>query len=172
MKKNLLFFLVFIVGSNLFSQPVVKIFAFEQENMPGTKPAGITDENGKAVKKAAAKKKYFIFLSYKQTYNVMPVQMFIKDRAFSIQSITIRKTPVEYTNKTVINNPEKTILVPASKDKVLQINVAEMQRQEKTPESVKRVADKNDVVIGYVWNKRKYFATLQKIKTLEPVANE
>src|SRR5689334_2144540 len=102
MKKILLFFLVFIVGSNLFSQPVAKIFAFEQENMPGTKPAGVIDENGKAVKKAAAKKKYFIFLSYKKTYNVTPVQIFIRGLAFSIQTITSRKTPVEYTNKTVI----------------------------------------------------------------------
>jgi hypothetical protein len=172
MKKILLFFLVFIIGSSLYSQPVVKIFAFEQENMPGTKPAGVTDENGKVVKKAAAKKKYFVFLSHKNQYNVMPVQVFIKGRAFSIQTITIRKTPVEYTNKTVINNPEKTILVPASKDKVLEINIVEIPQQEKAPESVKRLAHKNDVVIGYMWNKRKYFATLQKIKTLEPLANE
>jgi len=172
MKKILLFFLVFIVGSKVFSQPVVKIFAFEQENMPGTKPAGVIDENGKAVKKAAAKKKYFVFLSYKKTYNVMPVQIFIKDKSFSIQTITIRTSPVEYTSNTVISNPEKTVLVPATKNKVLEIKIAQLQHQEKIPESAKKLVNKNDVVIAYIWNKRKYFATLQKISTLEPVANE
>jgi hypothetical protein len=172
MKKILLFFLVFAVGLNLHSQPRVRIFAFEQENMPGTKPVGVTDENGKAVKKAAAQKKYFIFLSYPKGNAITPVQVFIRSRAFTIKTTAVRKTPVEYTNNTVINNPEKTVLVPASKDRVIEVTLADVPRQEKPTRSVRTLTDKNDVVIAYAWKKKKYFVTLKKIERLEPVANE
>jgi len=172
MKKNLLFFIVFIIGSNLYSQPPVKIIAFEQESLPGAKPAGVTDENGNRVKKAAAKKNYFIFLSFKKTYNITPAQVFIRGKAFAIRSKTLKKTPVEYANNTVVNNPEKITLVPFTNDKVLGVDIAEISRQEKKPNSIQKLVDKNDVVISYVWNKKTYFVSLQKIKRLEPAANE
>jgi len=172
MKKILLFFMVFSIGANLFGQPIVKIFVFEQENLPGTKPTGVTDENGRAIKKAAAKKNYFVFLTFKKSYDIRPVKIFIRGKSFSIQTTTLKKTPVEYTNNTVVGNPEKTVLVPFTKNRVLELNITDTQAEEKKSGSIRNLTEKNDVVIGYIWNKKKYFATLEKIKKLEPVANE
>ena len=172
MKKILLFSIGFIAGLTLFSQPVVKIFAYEQDNLPGTRPAGVIDENGKPMKKAAPKKNYFIYLSFKNTCNITPVQIFIRGKSFTIDRTIIAKAPVEYTDNTIPNNPEKTTLVPATNNKVLEIPIAEPSAQQKKTTQVQKLTAKNDVVIAYTWNKKKYFVVLKEIKKLAPHVNE
>ncbi len=172
MKKNLLFFIAFILSLNLFSQPVIKVFAFEQESLPGTIPAGVRDENGNPVKKAATKKNYFIFLSFKKTYNITPSQIFIRGKTFTIQTTEIRTTPIEHTNYNIPNKPEKTILVPQTNNKVFELKINEATTQGKKTVSVQKLTDKNEIVIVYLWKSKKYFATLKKLKKLEPIANE
>jgi len=172
MKKNLLFFIMSIIGLNLSGQPTIKIFAFEQDNLPGTKPAGVTDENGKPIQKAATKKNYFIFLSLKKTYNITPEQIFIRGKAYSIQASVIQKTPIEYTNNNIPDNPVKIMLVPQTNNKVIEMKVNQTQVPYKKSTAVQKLTDKNDVVIVYLWNKKKYFITLKNLKKLEPVANQ
>jgi hypothetical protein len=172
MKKKLLFFVLFIIGIAVNGQPAIKVFAFEQENLPGMKPAGVKDENGNPIKKAAARKNYFIFLSYKKIYTVTPVYIFIKDSSFGVQIADVKKTPVEYTNNTIPNKPEKKILVPKTGNKVIQVKLTETPELKNKDIHIQKLTKANDVVIAYVWNKRKYFITLKKIKELEPVANE
>ena len=96
MKKILLFSAIFTLALHLFSQPTVKIFAYEQDNLPGTRPAGVVDENGKPIKKAAPKKNYLIYLSLKQKYSIKPVQIFIKGQSYEVGTSSIKKAPVEY----------------------------------------------------------------------------
>jgi hypothetical protein len=172
MKKKLLVFISLFLSLNLFSQPTIKVFAFEQENLPGTKPAGVTDENGNSVRKAAAKKNYFIFLSFNKSYSIAPTQIFIKGKPFTIKTTMVKKTPVEYINNNIPAKPEKITLVPATNNKVLELQLNETPSGIKQTASIQKLADKNDVVIVYLWKKKKYFLALKKIKILEPMANE
>lgn len=170
MKKNLLVLTFLAIGLHVYCQPAVKIFAFEQENLPGTIPSGVKDENGNSRKKAAAKRNYFIYLSFKKTYNIIPVQIFIKGKAFLIQTNDLQKTPVEYVNNTV--PAEKMILVPKTTNKVLEIKVGETSIQGNKNSYIQKSANKNDIAIAYLWNKKKYFIALKKLKKLESKANE
>ncbi|HET9825520.1 MAG TPA: hypothetical protein VFP87_09300 [Chitinophagaceae bacterium] len=172
MKKILLLSVVCVLGSNLFSQPAVKIFAYQQDNLPGTRPAGVLDENGKPIKKAAPKKNYFIYLSFNKKYRITPVEIFIKGKSFVVERAIESMAPVEYTDNTVPNNPEKTTLVPATNNKVIQVPIAEPSLQQKKASYVQKLASRNDVVIAYVWNKKRYFAVVNRIKNLAPRANE
>ena len=170
MKKKLLVLTFLAIGLHVYCQPVVKIFAFEQENLPGTIPSGVKDENGNPQKKDAAKKNYFIYLSFKKTYDITPVQIFIKGKAFLIQANVLQKTPVEYVNNTI--PAEKMILVPKTTNKVLKIKVSEISMQDKKNAYIQKLSNKNDIVIAYLWNKKKYFIALKKLKKLESKANE
>jgi hypothetical protein len=172
MKKILLFSAIFIVGLNLFSQPTVKIFAYEQDNLPGTRPAGVVDENGKPLKKAAPKKNYFVYLSFKQKYSVKPVEIFIKGQSYELGAFSARTAPVEYVDNMVPNNPEKTILVPSTDDKVLEVSVAAPSGKKKKTSNLQKLTAKNDVVVVYMWNNKKYYATLKQIKKLPSRVNE
>jgi len=172
MKKFLLFSAISTLALNLFSQPTVKIYAYEQDNLPGTRPAGVVDENGKPIKKAAPKKNYLIYLSLKQKYSVKPVQIFIKGQAFEVGSISVRKSPVEYIDTMVPNNAEKIVLVPVTDNKVMEVPVAEPSLAQKKTSTIQNLTSKNDVVVAYMWNNKKYFVTLKQIKKLPSRVNE
>ena len=172
MKKKLSLFILLMLSLNLFSQPTIRVFAFEQENLPGTRPSGVTDENGNPVQKAAAKKNYFIFLSFNKAYSIAPAQIFIRGRAFTIKTTMVKKTPVQYINNNIPAKPEKITLVPATKNKVLELQLNETPAGNKKTTDIQKLTDKNEVVIVYLWKNKKYFLTLKKLKKLEPVANE
>src|SRR5215212_7617318 len=106
MKYLLISFFIFFCGGNLFGQPVVKIFAFEQESTPGNIPANVTDENGNAMPgKDWKKKEYRIFLSFKNIYRITPVQIFIRKKRMELKSFNLTKTPVEYTDNSIPSDP-------------------------------------------------------------------
>jgi len=172
MEKKLLLFISLILSLSLLSQPSIRVFAFEQENLPGTKPAGVTDENGHPVQKAAAKKNYFIFLSLNKAYSITPTQLFIKGKPVKIATTVVKRAPVEYINNNIPAKPEKIILVPATTNKVLELQLIETTDGYRNAPAIQRLIEKNDVVIVYLWKKKKYFLSLKKMKKLEPVANE
>ena len=172
MKKKLLIFISLILSLNLFSQPTIRVFAYEQENLPGTKPSGVTDENGNPVKKAAAKNNYFIYISFSKAYNIIPMQIFIKGKLTTLKNTVVKRTPVQFINNNIPAKPEKIVLVPVTKNKVLELQVDESSVQNKKTATIRRLTEKNDLVIVYVWKGKKYFLVYKKLKKLGPVANE
>ena len=167
-------FLLISLGFGLtsFTQPAIKTFAFEQDNVPGTKPAGVTDENGNLVRKVAARKNYFIFLSFNKAYNITPTQVFIRGNLLTVTSTLNRKTPIELVNNNIPNKPQTITLVPATSNKVLEIQVNEAPGENAKSTTVQKLTNKNEVVVVYSWKKKTYFLTLKKLKKLDPVFNE
>jgi hypothetical protein len=175
MKKKLLFFTftLLIVTVTIHGQPAIKIFAYEQQSLPGTVPVGIKDENGNPIKKAAAKTNYFIFLSFNKNYIIRPVQVIIKDSSFIVDTFTdVKKTPVEYTNRTIPKDPHKTILVPKTSNKVIKIEPVKSAGPTANGSHIKNLVKTNDLVIVYLWKNKKYYIALKKITELDPVLHE
>jgi hypothetical protein len=171
MKKHLLFVPLLIIGSGIYGQPSTKVFGFEQESSPGTVAANIKDENGNPIKKAARRKEYFIYLSFKQKYNITPQHVFINGKAFSVKAGIVETTPVEHINNNIPGNPEKTTFVPKTSDKVIEVKIVDSIQVKKTS-AIQKLTNKNDVVLSYTCKKKKYFAVLKKLKKLDPVLNE
>jgi len=159
------------MGSGVRSQPSIKVFGFEQENSPGTVAANLKDENGNPIKKAATPKNYFVYLSLKREHNIIPQQIFIEGKAFSVATNTIESTPVLHVDNNIPGKPQQTILVPKTSDRVIELKIVDTIAVEKTS-TLKKLTKKNDVVISYAWKKKKYFAVLKKLKKLEPVLKE
>lgn len=171
MKKNLSFFIVFALGIVSFGQPTIKVFGFEQEILPGTIAVNVKDENGNTVKKEAAKKNYFIYLSFKKAYSITPRQVFINGKAFTTETKQVKKTPVEYLNINALKDSKKMVLVPPTSNKVIELKI-------KKPVNVKKSAwledltHKYDIVISYVWKKKKYYVVLKDLNKIDPLINE
>ena len=173
MKKKLVIFIFFCFVLNAYAQqPVIKVFAFEQQSYPGTVPARTKDENGNSIKKDADKKNYFLFLSFKKTYSITPDQVYIKGQEYQIQNIGTRKTPVEYAANSIPGNPQKQVLIPKTSNKVIEIQPGEMLQQEQMAANVQHLVNENEIVIRYKWNNKKYFVTEKKLKKIEPVYHE
>jgi hypothetical protein len=171
MKKTLFFFLTIAMGLVSYGQPAMKVFGFEQEVLPGTIPANVKDENGNTVRKAAAKKNYFIYLSLKKNCNITPQQVFIRGKAFTVETKQVKNTPVEYVNSKTSIDSEEIVLVPSTSNKVIELKINEPVGVKKSAK-LKKLMHNNDLVISYVWKTRKYFTVLKQLKTLEPILNE
>jgi hypothetical protein len=171
MKKYLLFFSLIIIGSLVHSQPSIKVFGFEQENSPGTVAANVKDENGNPIKRVAAQKNYFIYLSFNQKYRVTPHQAFLNGEAFPVESSAIETTPVQHVNNNIPGKPEQITLVPKTTNKVIKLKIASPVQVEKTS-NLQKLTKKNDLVISYTWKKKNYFVVLRKLKKLDPVLNQ
>jgi len=171
MKKYLLFFSLLFIGSGIYSQPGIKVFGFEQEISPGTVAVDVKDENGNPIKKAANKKNYFIYLSLKQKYNVTPLQVLIHGEAFSVEADMAEITPIEHFNNNIPGQPEKTTLVPATTNKVIELKMIGPLQVKKTL-ALQKLTKKNDVVISYSWKKKVYYAVLKRLKKLDAVLHE
>ena len=172
MKKNLLLFLLATIVLKGLSQPVIKIFAYKQENSPGMVRAGVKDENGNPVKKAAAQMNYFIFLSSGRTTKITPTQIFIRGKSFSIDSLLEKDTPVEYTDNSIPKKEKKIVLVPRTNNKVVEVKIVPSKKNFSMTSYLKKLTKTNDLVIGYIWHKKKYFLTRKSFRTLNPRVNE
>jgi len=172
MKKNLLFIGLFYAGIAGSGQPSIQVYGFQQQSLPGTIPTGLKDENGNPVKKAAAKVNYLIFLSFKKNSSITPSIVFVNGSPFKAQTTPVEKTPVEYTNHTIPNQPVAKILVPKTNRKVLRIEPAEKIEENAVDPHLLELAKVNNLVIAYQWKKRNYFVTLKKMNELDPQLNE
>ena len=171
MKNYPLFFSLILIGSGINGQPSIKVFGFEQESSRGTVAANVKDENGNPIKKAARQKNYFIYLSLKQKYNVTPLQVLIHGEAFSVEADMAEITPIEHFNNNIPGQPEKTTLVPATTNKVIELKMIGPLQVKKTL-ALQKLTKKNDVVISYSWKKKVYYAVLKRLKKLDAVLHE
>ncbi|MER3497423.1 MAG: hypothetical protein C4308_01680 [Chitinophagaceae bacterium] len=168
--KNLLFgFFLIFTSLFAFSQPVVKIFAYEQEIIPGTIPANVTDENGNPLpEKSYIKKEHRLFFSCSKNYNPRPVLMFIRQQPFAIQAAAAVSTPVIHSDHVTGN---KKTLVEKTGNKVLELVKGDAQQKKNYTANLTKLIKANDVVIVYEWKGKKYYAVAKKLKKLEPQQN-
>jgi hypothetical protein len=167
MKTLLFVFFAFLLGNNAFSQPVVKVYAFEQDVIPGNIPV-VTDENGNAVKKDWIRKEYRIFLSFRNSYKIAPAKIFIKGKAFDIGSANTVSSPVQFTN---IPDQKKITLVAKTSNKIVELEKGNEAAKKTYTATLKKLIDKNDVVIVYTWKGKNYYASVKELRKLEPQHN-
>jgi hypothetical protein len=172
MMKIILPFIVFFLAPCLQAQPAIKIFAFEQESLPGTIPVRLNNENGNSTKKAAARKDYLIFLSFNKKENISPELVYIKGNPFKIKLTRIRSTPIELVNNTIPGHPEVTTLVPTTSNRILELKINNNNTWSPKPGVARKLTEKNDMVIAYRWKKETWFIALKKILPLESTANQ
>ncbi|HMG66667.1 MAG TPA: hypothetical protein VK588_03240 [Chitinophagaceae bacterium] len=172
MKKNLLFFILFAISLGIYGQPTIKIIAFEQENVPGTVPSGVKNENGTERKKAAATKNYFIFMTYQKGSPIKPAEVFIRGKSFTAEGNEVKNTPYYYTDNAIPVDHRKITLVPKTKNEVIELKLKENPDRKKISFATQKLIKENDVVVSYSWKQKEYFIALKKLNKLPSVANE
>lgn len=170
MKK--FFFTFFVLAGFLSckaqSKGSISLYGYKQAVLPGTIPKGVTDENGKEVE-IEYKPRYNYFIYTASNARIYPVEIWINGQAYAVKTNEISQTPVEHFNPTGSpENGEKTILVPKTSKKVIQITLAPSISTQNA--KAKTLSDTNELVLIYKQNGRSYYSSLKKIKELEAVA--
>jgi len=168
MKSLLLGFFIVLTAAPVFAQPAVKVYAYEQEVMPGNIPKGVTDENGNPVPdKSWIKTEYRIFFSHSKNYRIKPVLLFIKKKPFEIQSANSVVTPVEEMIIADGSSGSKKSLVAKTSNKVLSIVKGNEAAKKIYTPTLQKMIGANEVVVVYEWKGKKYYAGSKKLKKLE-----
>lgn len=174
MKQKIFFSIVFlafsliVVGQKL---PVIKVYAYSQVTLKGAKPGGVIEEGGAEVKQSSAQNiNYYFYIEYRSKEKFSVSALWINGKSYQIKTDTIRQTPVEGNAADATGMGKRSVLVPATKNKVLLIIPgAELSNSIKSS-SLKKQFVKGELLIVYKWKGKTYYYTIPKIKVLEPVA--
>jgi len=136
-----------------------KLYGYKQEVMPGTIRV---DENGRQVR-PKPRYNYFIYLA--SSTKVSPTEIWIDGKAYSVNTLAVEKTPVEYEST---GSQKPVVLVPKTTRRVLQLSPLTEISQAGT--KGKTLSAKNELVIIYKGGGKTYYKTLPKFTMLEMLA--
>ena len=161
MKK--LFPVALLLLTSIFSEAqkcvIIKSFAYQQETSPGMQM-----ENAEEPKALLS---YFIYLEILKWNDIDVKYIWVGKKCSKPSTIAISKLPVVmYNNAGITNNDASELLVPKTKNKVLQIMQGD-DWDDKKLTTGRNLAAKNAFVIAYIYKGIWYYYTGKKIKELE-----
>ncbi|HYC41226.1 MAG TPA: hypothetical protein VEB63_12150 [Chitinophagaceae bacterium] len=169
MKKTLILFSLWvcIAAFTAAAQPPVTIYAYSQATTPGMIPV---DESGKPLDSRKERINYFIYAAFPDNYALKFDGIWIRGQGHRVQTHVVESTPVVITNNDIPAQPVKTVLVPATRRRVISI-----QPLSQSPITVRAawfrdMTRRNELVVSYFYKGKKYFLPVRKFKVLPPVA--
>ena len=171
-QKIFLLFLLFCTDTLLFAQkpPVIKVYAYSQAILPGTRRVNTVDESGKEIKGSSERKiSYFIYVEQKRSTVINIISVWINGKNYTANTDTVSQTPIE----TRTGDPANTVvtLVPKSFNTILLITPGSEKLPVKKPASyLKKSIASSELVIVYEWKGKFWYSEVKKIKELKPLA--
>ena len=161
-----------LTGCGILAQksPLINLYAFSQQVLPGIRSGTILQENGNTIKNTPIKKiNYFFYAELDKSSNIEITTIWINGKEYAAKTEIISKTPVEITINDVASKPEKMILVPASVNKVVLIIPGEASKNsKKLTYKLKKLISSSELVVACRWEGKIYYTMAQKIKSLKP----
>lgn len=122
MKLRLQLFILFLVAWNFASAqkpPVVKVYAFIQHVLPGTKKNVIVQENGNTIEPAAQKKvNYLFYVEQKKSEPIKIAGIWMNGKKYLARADNVSTNPIEIVQE---GSSNKITLSPAEGNEILQI---------------------------------------------------
>jgi hypothetical protein len=166
MKKLLLYTITVLLSGTAGAQsPIIKLYAFSQETMPGIKPA--SPEDGKEINNALPVG-YYIYAEVKRGAKVDMPGICIKGVWHStiLQKVN---TPVLAVVDAVVIPNKKRVLVKKTRNDVYRIIPGEASEMAMDA-AWQQLAAANEVVVAVQQANKKNYATVQKIGQLPQLA--
>jgi hypothetical protein len=171
-KKSFIPVLLLIIIVSAFTQvkpPVKKVYGYKQASIPGTLP-DYSEENdiqpsGKT--KPGQNYNYWFFLELSKTEKINITGLWISGIRYDIKSDTITELPVRKIIFTGMEKNDTTIMVPATKNKVILVHPSGENRLDDS-KSALNLARQNELVVRYTWKNKIYYSTMKKLKELIP----
>ena len=164
------FLLVIIVSGFIQVKPPVKrVYGYKQASIPGILP-NYSDENdiqpsGKT--KHKQNYNYWFYLEFTKTEKINITGLWIAGIRHDIKSDTITDLPVRKIVFTGMEKNDTTIMVPATKNKIILIYPSGESKLGDSKYAL-NLARQNELVVRYTWKNNIYYTTMKKLKELDP----
>ncbi len=155
------------------SQLVLKWYAFSQQSTPGMIPVRVPRENGQPdIETPHVRTTYYIYVSLQPTAKISLEKVWIGGKQYKANFAPVDSTPVVNHVYTAGSKVETTVLVPRTKQQVLQLVVDEeiSQPDFKPTFQVGKMISKSALVVSYRYKGKLYYSYTAKIKALTPQA--
>ncbi len=151
--------------------PFVNVYAYSQAFLGGVNP-GATEEGGGQVKVIPKEKlNYYFYVEYLPKEKFAFTILWIKGQPFRVRTDSILQTPVHASTEDIGVSSTKTVLVPATNNKVLRLFPADQLKiSAKPPGWLRKMQEKNEIFIGCKWKGKIWYYSVPKIKVLEAIA--
>lgn len=163
--------LLVIIGSG-FTQvkpPVKKVYGYKQASIPGILPdySGENDIQPSAKAKPKQNYNYWFYLEFPKTEKINITGLWISGIRHDIKADTITDLPVRKIIFTGIEKNDTTIMVPATKNKIIVVYPSGESKSDDSRHAL-NLARQNELVVRYVWKNKIYYSTMKKLKELDP----
>lgn len=165
-------FIIVIPGFTQVNPPVKKVHGYKQASIPGNLP-DYSEENDIKEKDNTKKTErkqaynYWFYLEYPKNEKINITGLWISDIRFDPKVDTIIQLPVKKVVFTGMDKNDTTIMVPATKNKVLLVYPSGENKVNDSKYAL-NLARINELVIRYTWKNSTYYATVKKLKELNP----
>ena len=151
--------------------PVKRSYGYKQASIPGIIPR--YEENSDIQPSSKTKPKqtynYWFYLEISKTEKINITGLWITGVQHDIITETINDLPVRKIIFTGMDKNDTTIMVPITKNKVLLVYPSGETTNKKTNSNyIRQLAGKNDLVIRYLWKNQTHYATIKKLKEINP----
>ena len=164
------FLLIIIVsGFTQAKPPVKKVYGYKQASIPGILP-NYSEENdiqpsGKT--KPKQNYNYWFYLEFPKTEKINITGLWIAGIRHGIKADTITDLPVIKIVFTGMEKNDTTIMVPATKNKIILIYPSGESKIDDSKYAL-NLARQNELVVRYTWQNKIYYTTMKKLKELDP----
>ena len=161
--------IIIVSGFTNVKPPVKKVYGYKQASIPGILP-NYSEENdiqpsGKA--KPKQNYNYWFYLEFPKTEKINITGLWISGIRHDIKSDTITDLPVRKIVFTGMEKNDTTIMVPATKNKIILIYPSGESKLDDSKYAL-NLARQNELVVRYTWKNKIYYTTMKKLKELDP----
>ena len=146
-----------------------KVYGYKQASIPGILPDYSEENDIQPTGKTKPKQNYnyWFFLEFPKTEKVNITGLWISGIRYEIKSDTITDLPVRKIVFTGLEKNDTTIMVPATKNRVILVHPSGESKTDDSKYAV-QLAGRNELVIRYTWKNKIYYSTMKKLKELIP----
>ncbi len=170
MLKNLLLALLFSFALETEAQkkePIIKIYAYRQENYSGVNFPIEKLGDSAMENKIGLDNSYLIYLEAGKRDSFQWNRVWIRRQCYSLHAEKVTTPVIQKKTVVVVNGSAADTLVRATKNNVYQLHLTSRGKEPETKRIKTRIED-NELVLEYTWRKKKYYRTVANVKTLEP----
>jgi hypothetical protein len=166
-----LFLIVIISGFTQIKPAVKKIYGYKQASIPGILPTYSEENDTHPTGKTKRKQNYnyWFYLEILKTEKINITGLWISGIPHDIKAETINSLPVRKIIFTGVDQNDTTILIPATKNKVMLVYPSGESKDKRISSNyIKQLTKANELVIRYTWKNKTYYTTVKKLKELSP----
>jgi hypothetical protein len=172
MKKPLLLLSLSLLSFAALAQVsgLRNVYAYAQGFVPGVRPDIVVIEGGKEQPPVATEERvsYLIYAEQSGTSKVSFGSVWIKGKAYAVKAADKINTPLEMKSEEEGGNG-RIVLAPASRQRVWAITLGKVHKVQPSAHSkLRKLGEKNEVVLVYTWKNKVYYFPVKKIKNLPP----